>query len=232
MTTNGLLLPEYLPALISAGIDGINISLNTLDGALYRDLTGIADADANTVVQAIRLCAEAGVKTKVNAVLLEECFDGITDIAELAEALPVDVRFIELMPIGRGALNRGVSAPMALERLRKRWPDLEPSGETRGSGPASYYTSKKLKGGIGVIDAVSRGFCAECNRVRLTAAGRLKPCLCYEDSLPLRELLRSGASDAELRRRISEAVENKPEAHRFSEPEAVTESGTMNRIGG
>ena len=144
----------------------------------------------------------------------------------------MDVRFIELMPIGFGTAMRRVSPDDILSALRKRWPDLAPTDERRGNGPAHYYKSDLLLGRIGFIDAVSHKFCADCNRVRLTSAGQLKPCLCYADSADLRTLIRGGCTDDELREALKISIYNKPRAHCFDMCAAVTERHAMSQIGG
>ena len=129
------------------------------------------------------------------------------------------------------ALNRA-SPDELLERLRVRWPDLAPTNEKRGNGPAHYYKSAALQGRVGFIDAVSHKFCQSCNRVRLTSTGLLKPCLCYDEAADLRTLLRAGCSDAELRRAMEERIFNKPRAHSFDSPRDITEKKAMSQIGG
>ena len=228
LTTNGLLLSENLDALCAAGIDGINISLDTLRGGVYRELTG--GFSPETALNALKHCVGRGLRVKVNAVLLADTFGGLPEIAMLARDMPVDVKFIELMPIGGAAGMEGVSADTALERLREFLPGLRPSGERRGNGPARYYTARGLKGRIGFISALSRNFCGGCNRVRLTAEGILKPCLCYGGGENLAVPLRNGRTD--LREVIRSRVELKPPSHCFSTPEGVTELTAMNRIGG
>lgn len=231
LTTNGLLLSKHLAALCQAGIDGINISLDTMDGAVYRELTG-SDADASTVVQAVRECTARGLRVKTNTVLLERTLPGVVELAALARELPVDVRFIELMPIGEGAALKGVPMDAALGLLRERWPDLHPVEERRGNGPARYYACRNLMGRIGFIDAVSHRFCGRCNRVRLTSTGMLKPCLCYEEGTDFRALLRADRDDAALRNAIQACVWRKPQAHCFARSREITERGAMNQIGG
>lgn len=227
LTTNGLLLEPLLGEL--RDLDGINISIDTPDPAAYAALTGTDAADR--VLRAVRRCAEFGIRTKVNCVLLEDA-SGAEALAGLAEALPVDVRYIQLMPIGAGGAMAGAEPAALLERLRLRWPDLQPIDESRGNGPARYFASDRLCGRIGLIDAVSHRFCDSCNRIRLTADGRLKPCLCYEDSLDLKTPLRAGASDADVIRLLRRAILRKPLQHAFDRPDRVTERQSMSRIGG
>ena len=120
----------------------------------------------------------------------------------------------------------------ALHLLRQSSPDLAPTDEKRGNGPAHYYKSAALLGRIGFIDAVSHKFCADCNRVRLTSTGQLKPCLCYADSADLRTLIRGGCTDDELREALKISIYNKPRAHCFDTDAAVTERHAMSQIGG
>lgn len=163
--------------------------------------------------------------------LAETGTDGLLALASLAERYPVDVRFIELMPIGHG----GALASMDREALRRAvfdtWPDLVPSEEKRGFGPARYFVSPGLKGAIGFIDAVSHTFCARCNRVRLTSEGYFKLCLCHGDGVDLRALLRSGATDGALRSAMEGAILAKPARHSFGTA-PVGEKRMMSQIGG
>ncbi len=232
MTTNGLLLGERLDALCEAGLDAVNLSLDTLDGEKYRQITGRAGFQGLDALGLLERCCEKGLRTKVNAVLLPETRDEICALAAIAGKLPVDVRFIELMPIGWGSRLERVSPDEALAALRELWPDLRPVGEKRGNGPAHYYASHALLGRIGVIDAVSHRFCESCNRIRLTSTGQLKPCLCYDSTVDLRALLRSGCSDEELLAALQAGIRSKPRAHRFDAPREITERRMMSQIGG
>lgn len=231
LTTNGLLLPSLLDGLLDAGLDAVNISLDTRDNAQYQFITRSSHT-ADEVLHTIRLCA-GRLPTKINAVLLPETAAQLIPLARLAEELPVDVRFIERMPLG--VADIGAAEPVhreVIDRLHAVWPDLAPVQERRGNGPARYYASSGLRGCIGLIEAVSHAFCASCNRVRLTSTGLLKPCLCYETGSDLKPLLRGGADDVALRDAIEQAVQDKPAAHCFAERQAVTERKSMNQIGG
>ena len=232
LTTNGMLLPDHLEALRTAGVDGINVSLDTLDDGLYSRLTGAPPGTAALVWRAAEASAAMGIHTKLNAVLLPETVEGIVELTAAADTVPADIRFIELMPIGAGKGRKGLPASEALERLRTRWPDLEPTGERRGNGPARYYGSTSLRARVGLISAVSRAFCSSCNRVRLTSTGELKPCLCYGGGTDLRALLRNGGTDRALREAMACCILQKPDAHGFGEGGAVTEARGMHEIGG
>ena len=232
LTTNGLLLEKNLDALAAAGVDGVNVSLDTPDEARYARLTGCTAQGAGDVMRAIDACCRRGIRTKVNAVLLPETYGDAVSLASIAARLPVDVRFIELMPIGHGAGMARVSPDEVLIELRRVWADLTPTDERRGNGPAHYYASAALSGRIGFIDAVSHKFCAGCNRARLTGTGQLKPCLCYDTAADLRALLRGGAADDALLSAMERTIFNKPRAHCFDTGAPVTERHIMSQIGG
>ena len=232
LTTNGLLLEANLDALTEAGLDGVNISFDSPDNARFRRITGYTGDGADTLLRVLDACYAEGLKTKINTVLLEETEADAPALAAIAAKLPVDVRFIELMPIGFGTTMKRVSPEDILTALQERWPDLAPTDERRGNGPAHYYKSAALLGRIGFIDAVSHKFCAECNRVRLTSTGQLKPCLCYADSADLRALIRGGCTDGELREALRAAVYAKPRAHCFDTNDIITEKHMMSQIGG
>jgi len=229
VTTNGTHLVEALPQLVAAGIDGVNVSLDAVDPDRYRQITGSDQAEK--VLHAIEQCVKSGIRTKVNSVLLEDNQDQIIPLAELAQRMSVDVRFIELMPIGCGGEHSGPDAGAALSRLKEAYPGLAPVREVRGNGPAVYYADERLLGRIGFITARSRSFCAGCNRVRLTSTGLLKPCLCDGGTMDLRALLRGGATDGEISAALQDAVWNKPAAHGIAVGD-VTERRRMNQIGG
>lgn len=232
LTTNGLLLLNYLDALCSAGIDGINISLDTLNDSAYCALTGGPRGSVNLLFRTIEASVDRGLCVRLNCVLTEGYEEALHSLSGLAERYPLDVRFIELMPVGMGKIVENAGIEDALSILKRRFPDLTPSKDGRGNGPARYYSSGSLKGRIGVIGAVSHGFCSECNRVRLTPTGLLKPCLCYEEGTDLRALLRENVSDEGLREYMRRQIFQKPAAHCFDCQNKITEKRSMNRIGG
>lgn len=232
LTTNGLLLKAKLDELIAAGIDGVNISLDSLDSARYSRITGASPAALDAALSALDACCAAGVKTKINCVLLKDSLDEIVPLASLAETRDIDVRFIELMPIGFGAQLKRTSPDDALAKLREHWSELMESHDIRGNGPAHYYECSELRGKIGFIDAVSHKFCSSCNRVRLTCTGKLKPCLCYGESTDLLSLIRSGADDAALKVALEAAIFAKPRSHCFDTEQNITEKHMMSQIGG
>ena len=234
MTTNAVLLEQQLPALLEAGLDSVNISLDTLDPALFAKITA---RDEFAAVQAgIHAALESGIPVKLNCVPQVGVNEGeLEALAALAEDKPLQVRFIEMMPIGYGAAMPCISGPELLARFRRRWPELAPlpgaACAALGDGPAVYYTVPGWKGDIGFIAAVHGKFCASCNRVRLTSQGFLRPCLASETGCDLRTLLRGGAADEELLQAIRETIWSKPWEHHFGDNSIPATRG-MYRIGG
>ena len=231
MTTNGILLAHQLPALLAAGLDSVNISLDTLRPEVFRQITA---RDEFAAVQAgLQAALESGIPVKLNCVPQAGVNEGeLEDLAALAENRPLQVRFIEMMPIGYGAAMPCISGPEMRQRFARRWPELQPLTEAAfGDGPAVYYTVPGWQGSIGFIAAVHGKFCASCNRVRLTSQGFLRPCLASEAGCDLRALLRSGASDAALLQAIRETIWAKPREHHFEDSSMPATRG-MYRIGG
>ena len=235
MTTNGILLAQQLPALLEAGLDSVNISLDTLDPALFAKITA---RDEFAAVQAgIHAALESGIPVKLNCVPQVGVNEGeLEALAALAQDKPLQVRFIEMMPIGYGAAMPCISGPELLARFRRRWPELAPlpgaACAALGDGPAVYYTVPGWKGDIGFIAAVHGKFCASCNRVRLTSQGFLRPCLASEAGCDLKALLRGGASDEELLAAIRTTIWEKPQEHHFELKQDIPATRGMYRIGG
>ena len=232
LTTNGCLLTEQLSALRAMGLDGINISLDTMEEKQYKEITG--KYGCATVLKAIKASVAAGIPTKVNVVLLAENEKQILPLAALGENLPLAVRFIELMPLGYGIKYFGPKERQVYELLKTKYADLALDGQRRGNGPAVYYKSAALQGCLGFISPNTNRFCAECNRVRLTSTGFLKPCLCYSLGVNLRPLVKADASYVEenLTEAFQKAISLKPAGHCFAQKDAITEHKSMNQIGG
>lgn len=223
MTTNATLLAPVAAELHHAGLDRLNVSLDTLDAARYAELTrGGSLEDALAGLAAAR---DAGFShTKVNCVLMGGVNDAdVPRLAELARTEPIDVRFIELMPMGPCAgwpKARFVPAETVLEAV----PGLEP---LRRDGVAELWHAPGWEGNVGLIRPMSHRFCDGCSRIRVTADGRLKPCLHSAAEIPLRGL-HGEALLAELRRGIAA----KPAYHHMDQDHASQSARDMNEIGG
>lgn len=221
MTTNGVLLKDNLRALERAGLGGINISIDTTDREMYRRLTG-KDCLAD-VMDSVDAAYDSGINVRINCVPIKDINDSnLADVAQLAFDRNIDVRFIELMPIGRAGSYMGMASQEVMDMLIRRFgqateDDHEaPQGAVIASdGPAKYYRFPGFIGRIGFISPLSHPFCATCNRIRLTSTGMLRTCLYYPESADLKSLLRCGCSDDELKERIENAVSAKPKEHRF-----------------
>ena len=232
LTTNGILLGELAGELADAGLAAVNVSLDTLDPAAYRRIT--RRGELGRALAGLDAALAAGLRVKVNCVPAREFGEGqVVEIASLARERPIDVRFIELMPIGLGGTFTGLPADEVRALLEAAYGSLVPWGERRGNGPAEYWSAQGFAGKFGFVSAVSHRFCSRCNRVRLTATGFLKLCLQYDRGVDLRSALRGGADDEALAGLIARAVREKPLGHRFGE--ATPRHGerhTMAQIGG
>lgn len=231
LTTNGVLFAAMAEALKDAGLDVVNFSLDCLDADSFRRLTRVDAWDA--VMAGIDKALELGLKTKLNCVPMESYNGGDwVRLAELARDHKLDVRFIEMMPIGLGQDFKSVDNAEVLGVLTQAFGEPVKSNRSHGSGPAEYYDFPGFKGSVGFISAVSRAFCTSCNRVRLTADGMLKACLCYEDGLNVKELLRAGACNEALKDAMTAAINAKPLRHSFGCTGGISEQRKMVQIGG
>ena len=227
MTTNGTLFAPQAEVYRRAGLTAANISLDTLDPGRFCNITGGGcggnAAGVESVMHAIDAALEQQLRVKINCVPCREMNgEDIEGMAALASDRPVDVRFIELMPIGCGKEYTGIPSKEILRRLEQYFGKAIAISEevNMETGPAEYYRFPGFSGRIGFISPISHKFCGECNRIRLTCEGRLKLCLHYDKGLELKPLLRGGASDEEIRERILAAVREKPSEHHFREKAA------------
>lgn len=252
ITTNGLLLEKYAKELAAAGVRHVNISLDTLDAEKYEYITGQCDcpyasngsrdgaevtgtgnrsgspaaaAGPERVLAGLEAALAAGFeKVKINTVLIGGFNDDEAEaLAGLTLRYPIDVRFIELMPMTGGVF--GPEAYISADEVLKRFKGLEKAPD---DGVARMYRLPGAKGGIGLISPVSAHFCAECSRLRLTADGQLKPCLHSREEYSIK-----GLDEAGMRARMEEAILAKPEMHPRLSYDSLSEAGrSMNRIGG
>ena len=213
LTTNGILLKNQLDELMRQGLDAVNISIDTLDETCYHTVTRCGEL--NQALEGLQAALEyPNLRVKLNCVPMNQSEEEYIQMAEYAKEHPVEVRFIEMMPIGMGKACQGKSRDELLELLEKAFGNAEPYEKHLGNGPAEYVSFSGFQGRIGFISAVSHKFCDSCNRIRLTAEGYLKLCLQYESGIDLRKLLRSSATDEEVKEAMRQAIANlsvKPE---------------------
>ncbi len=223
LTTNGVRLPELAAPLREAGVDRLNISLDTLRPERYRSITRIGEL--SSVLRGLDAAEAAGFShTKLNCVLMGGVNDDeIEDFVRLTQARPLSVRFIELMPMGACAKwekARFLPAGAVLDRV----PELEPAGT---DGVSRLYRIPGAAGTVGLIEPMSHAFCAECSRIRITADGKLKPCLHADTEIALRGLHGEALLDA-----IRQGIARKPERHALTRGGESHAGRCMSEIGG
>jgi len=251
LTTNGILLGAYLDEIdkisVDALPDSINISLDALNSEIYKRITRFPQQELNAscgknlysqpqmLLPQIDRLLEKQITVKINCVPIRSVNDEeILPIASLAKDKNLIIRFIELMPFGSASMYQPVTGKETAALIEKTFGALTPFDDVTGSGPALYYSLKDFKGKIGFINAVTHGFCENCNRLRLTSEGFLKLCLSNDTGVDLREPLRSGVNDEEITGIIKNIAEKKPKSHSLSEiyGESKTHPDGLSKIGG
>ena len=227
MTTNGILLDKYAGKLAEAGLQRINISLDTMRPDRFRQITRTGDlADALRGLESAR---EAGLNpVKINVVPMQGVNDDeIRDFARMTLEEGWHVRFIELMPFNGAAK---LVPSNLLRREIETLGTLEPHYGMAGNGAARYFRLPGASGTVGFISPVSEPFCSRCNRLRLSASGTLLPCLFSTDGVDVRTPIRRGATPADVKRLLADAIAAKPEMHRLADGCAI--NTRMSGIGG
>ena len=233
MTTNGIRLADMLPDLAAAGLDRLNISIDTLDRERFRELTRrdrLEDVRAG-----IAAAAASGLRPlKLNAVAMRGVNDDeLVDLVEFALAHDAQMRFIEQMPLDAGHTwdrRQMVTRDEILTALRARW-DLEPV-PGRGGAPAERFLLDGGPASVGVIASVTAPFCGDCDRLRLTADGQLRNCLFSLDEYDLLPVLRAGVDDVAVDRMLRGCVAGKLPGHAIDDPSFLQPARGMNAIGG
>lgn len=232
LTTNGVLLGDYVEELAKIPIDGVNVSLDSLQPEKFKEITG--RDEFSKVWNALQKLMNTGITTKINCVVQRGVNENeLMDMVELAVTMPLMVRFIEMMPIGYGKEFEPIQGEEIKNQILSKYPEVTSSNSVKGFGPANYISGKDWKGSVGFINPMSHKFCSTCNRIRVTSKGFLKPCLCYGDGVDLLTLMRSGASDEEVRSSILRAMDSKPLEHNFDHLEQSNmDDREMYKIGG
>ena len=234
LSTNGLLLAERAALLRSAGLGRVNISLDTLREDRFEAIARRPGLDR--VLNAIETCVEIGLSPiKINCVVMRgQNDDELADFAELTRMRPIFVRFIELMPVEENVAlqtDAYVSSDEILARLRQV-EELEPVAGPGGNGPARYFAYRGAAGAVGVISPLSHDYCERCNRVRLSADGRLRLCLFGDHHIDLRTPVRTGATLEEIAGIFSGAMLIKPERHHLEVGKVSSAMRAFSEIGG
>ncbi len=236
LTTNGVLLADMAAGLRAAGITRLNISLDSLDHRKFKEITGSDRWDA--VWRGIERAEELEFSpVKINMVPVKGVNDDeVAAFARLTLERAVHVRFIEFMPIGAGDrwhTDKCVTADQVRETIEREFGKLAPASTKPSAGPSANFQIAGGRGVIGFISPISKHFCASCRRLRLTADGRIRPCLLSDTEIDLKSPLRGGCDDGELERILRLALAIKPERHYLAENSGPgCYERTMSRIGG
>ncbi len=233
LTTNGVLLANYAKGLAEAGLNRVNISLDSLRPERYREIT--RGGEIGKVMAGIEAAEKARlVPVKINMVPVRGLNDDeIEEFARITLHTPYHVRFIEFMPIGARDFwseEKYVSTDeirTAVERIGPLFPV-----RIRKTGPARYFRFEKAVGVLGFISALTHHFCDDCSRLRLTSDGKLRPCLFSETEIDLKPALRNQSSDSELERLLRLSIEVKPEGHSIGRCADIKALRAMSKIGG
>lgn len=233
LTTNGLLLKKYAQELSKAGLKRVNISLDSLDPLTYREIT--RGGNIYEVLEGIEIAERSHLlPIKINMVPVKGFNDQeIENFAKLTFIKPYQVRFIEFMPIGARdfwSIDKYIPTEEIKRRIIAIAP-LYPVGLEK-AGPADYFSFEGAKGLVGFISPVSKHFCHSCNRLRLTADGKIRPCLFSETEIDLKSPLRQGASDEEVLRLLRLSLEIKPLEHSLRNKEKIDYLKPISKIGG
>jgi cyclic pyranopterin phosphate synthase len=235
LTTNGILLAPMARALRDAGLERINVSLDTMDAARFERLTRRSGFEQ--VIEGILAAKDAGFDpVKINAIAMRGVTeDDIVPLGRFAREHGLELRFIEYMPLDGEHLwerDKVLFAADILEALIRGIGLLVPSSDQDPRAPALYYEYADGGGRVGFIASISRPFCMSCNRIRLTSDGKLRNCLFSLEETDVRSLLRSGAPDDEIARLIRESVASKWEGHEINTARFIQPERLMHSIGG
>jgi len=235
LTTNGVLLEEYAKRLKDAGVRHINVSLDTLRPERFKSITG-RDCFYRVWAGIMALLDLGFDKVKINSVVARGMNDDeISDIASLALQYPIEVRFIEFMPVGRNRWGQQLVMEVADMRsiVESALGQLKPVPSDKNAGPAKLFEFEGAKGKVGFISPLSQHFCSSCNRIRLTSDGRLRLCLFSDLEYDLKGVMRSGATDQALMRFFIQAIQRKPEDYnKGTETGSPSCTRAMGTIGG
>lgn len=231
ITTNGSLLKDMADDLKAAGLKRVNISLDTLDSEKFKKIT--RGGNINNVLGAIEKCISIGLApVKINSVVIKGINDDeISDLIHLADEYPIEVRFIELMPIGEGTKFFSTGGAVTSEEIIESFPQLismQSSNMLQGS-TAKRYKKANAIGNVGFISPMSCKFCSNCNRIRLTSVGTIKPCLHSDSEIDLKKCLQS---EMGLLAALKNAIYEKPKGHFLETDKKSRTHKKMYEIGG
>ncbi len=227
MTTNGILLANHIDELVASGLDAVNISIDSMDEDRYRQVT--RGGELVQALSGLDAAIDSGIKVKVNTVLYPG--NDWKLLVAIAKDKPVDVRFIETMPIGEGREYSGVFMEDIQQYFDRQGIELKTDYNIHGNGPAIYYKPAGYRGHIGIIAPIHGKFCGSCNRIRLTSTGMVRPCLCFDEMIDIKKCVREGTG-VDIYEALKRAILAKPKEHRFLEGDYISGMECMSGIGG
>jgi cyclic pyranopterin phosphate synthase len=241
LTTNGFFLSEYAEKLKEAGLNRVNISLDSLQEEKYKKITRGGSLDK--VLKGIDSALKAGLlPIKINTVLIRGINDDeVEDFIRLALERPLNIRFIEFMPSGEEVINKLENKFISVLEIKENFTEkylFRRIDINSGNGPAKYFQIKGGQGTIGFITALSQHFCETCNRIRLTSEGKLRPCLFSNKEVDIKQAIRNAKTDDKIirskiiRDNIIEAINIKPQGHKLNKKFSNREFFKMSKIGG
>lgn len=226
ITTNGIGLKDRVKKLKENGLSSINISLDSLDHVKYKKITG--GGDLNDAIEAIKKCLELNIKVKLNCVFIQGMNnDELHNFINITKEYPIDVRFIELMPIGEGEkiFNKGfINLKDTIEQIKELKYD-----HSEEKSVATYYKLEDGKGRIGIITPMSCSFCENCNRIRITSSGNIKLCLHSEEEIDIKAYL---DDEEKFKIALKEIIKNKPKEHTLNQSYKSNTFRKMYQVGG
>jgi len=230
LTTNGTLLAKYARGLKLAGIESVNVSLDTLNPEKFREIT--RRGNITDVIRGIEKSINEGIKTKLNVVLQKANLDEVAELIRFSKKTGAIIRFIEYMPLDSCIVlseNPFVPASKLIETISKDFGEITEIEENIGDGPAKYVKIKSINAEVGIIAAISEPFCSRCNRIRITSNGIIKPCLASNIGYDIKSVIRGEHRTKDIVDIIVKAIESKPLMHHMKEKK---QSIHMNKIGG
>lgn len=229
LTTNGILLADKVKFLKEAGLTGINISLDTLSEKQFESIT--RGGKLSKVIEGIKKAYDLGLDIKINSVIIKNINENaIKDLAKITIEKNIDVRFIELMPVGQGKNFVGIKNEDIYNLLQNLFQFDEKYFEIKGV--SKYYKLKNSKGKIGFISPINSCFCESCNKIRITSDGNIKKCLNMTGHKNIKKYLDENIDKEIIKKILQDEIFGKPEKHLFGKENSDEEIKNMNQIGG
>ena len=231
LTTNGVFLDKYFEKLYENNIKDINISMDSINPQKYQEITNHKLDEILKSIEKIYSYKDMNIKINVVPINIEKT--DILSLVDIARTKNIKVRFIEIMPMGYGKNFKFLSNENILQMIQEEYGVSKDSNKTYGNGPARYVSFENFKSDIGFISAISHNFCHDCNRIRITCDGKLKPCLNFDSTLDIKSLISLNTNYQDIKSQIEKAIFEKPKKHQFHKVTiSKQDDRLMSQIGG